>query len=461
MTTKTLLPLGRVFLSKAATLGTVSAAIVSAIPGQTVADFLQVAFWDESGRTKVWPLTITNNNGEAVCVLLPGRLIVSSRDGHTNVSEVYEYVLPTDPFASAPVEAGPKFTFGNMDCRGSELLVLPSGYVVCITYMHTYIAVLGAVRTLTGVWTYEGRFDFPTTNLSAFSSHTFAAARCPWDDSIVCFIWSDGGQGLDTGFLKVNSLGKLELIKTIPGWINRKLVNGTSTFQFGDMTPNGEIPSLWAVTDTAHNRVLVSLTNSDGKLLTTTLPNYRPEQNAAHPIVVGMGSDYKPSLVILAEAIVVSILHPMPIVAGPTPSVLYHTGYPYSACEMLCGTEKLAVLAFEPNLSLAVSPTRRDIVAKQQDGSIALLMFDPATTPMPTPDINLVASVMVSMSWSGADPANAGKFWLQQATSAAGPWNNVTDRWPIAVQGKVATPAYGPVIAVDGRSFYRLVPKIV
>ncbi|MEO6589832.1 MAG: hypothetical protein ABIP06_11055 [Pyrinomonadaceae bacterium] len=452
-----------------------SAAIVGKTTGQTATGLLQVAFWNDSGtKTATWPLTISNNNGQASCVLVNGKLIVSSQDPHTNISEVYEYSLPTDPFTSPVVEAGPKFTFGALEVdseghpnsRGSELIVLKSGHVACITYLHTFIAVLGAVRSKEGTWTYDGRFNFPTANLSAFSSHTFAAARCPWDDSIVCFLWSDGGVGLDVGFLRVSSAGRLELIKTIPSWINRKLISGTTEYEFGDITPNGEIPGLWAVTDEAQNRVLISLTNSYGKLLTTTDPRYRQVQNAAHPIVVAMTSDFKASAVIVAEAIVVSILHPMPIVVGPAPAVIYHTGYPYSACEMLRGSEKLAVPAFEPNLSLAVSTIRRDVVAQQPDRSVALLMFDsvptptPIPTPTPSPELNLAASVMVSMSWSGADPANAGKFWLQQAPAAAGPWTNVTDRWPISVQGKVAIPAYGPVVGIDSRAYYRLFPKI-
>lgn len=64
---------------------------------------------------------------------------------------------------------------------------------------------------------------------------------------------------------------------------------------------------------------------------------------------------------------------------------------------------------------------------------------------------------MISFSWSGSDPANAGLYMLQRAPAASGPWSNVGDRWPIGVAGRTST-ALGKLVVVDNAIYFRLLP---
>lgn len=464
-TTTQLLPQGRCFLQKIATLataaGTLKAAIIGPTPWQTAEGGVLLQLWDDKGRTAQWPIDVSNNTAEAVCVLLPGRLIVAWRgsDFRTIISE---FLLPNDPMANAPTKAIADFAFGDNQCRGNQLLVLPSGDVVCLTYVHAAVAVHGAHRAATtGNWKYDGYFTIPTRNPHPdAAAHQFAAAVCPWSGQVASFTWTDGEFGIDVGFFAIVN-GKLALVNSLPAWLNRELkVNGGPTdFVQGAMAPNGELPSLWAITDTANQRVLLSYTNGFGQPMQSSDPAITRTQNGAHPVVTAMGADLVPRLIAQAPAIIVSVLNPIPLMPG---AMLYWTGYPLAGYEVM-GDAGLLAVGTGANPQAAVDPLAHTWIYQQPGGTVAMVALDglvPLPEPLPTP-ATLVASNMVGFSWSGADPTGGvsgtpGKYMLQVGASANGPWQNISDHWPVnvATSGTMS----GALIQVEGK-FYRLVGR--
>lgn len=445
MTTKPLLPVGRTFIQKAANLGTWRAAILGPTTGLTVADTLRVALWDASGRTAVWNLpAVSNNSQEACCCLVQDRLIVACRPqaAAPNFSKtvVTEFRTPADPFTGASTFVS-QLIYGDSDSRSADFARLRTGEVVSMTAQHSSMTVCAAVRGVNGQWVDQGTFQLST---EIGNAHFFSCCAAPWaDNEVWAFMVLDGGKGIAAGvFNYVN--GKLQLTRTIP----TILKTGLPTSDYG---VNGELPALVATTDSTRNQILLTYTNNqwiDG------------HDQQAFPVVVGINSAGIPTGIARGSEVIVSIKNHVPVVATA------------SAIEMDYRTGNPAVTIVGPGFSI---PTRdgqfgwnqyaQELVYTQPDmkdangnlipGPVVLSILLPSPTPIPPAHPNLQISPMAYVSWSGADPTNAGTYMLQKGPSPTGPWTDFADHYPVAFQAPGVKQQNAPIGEANGE-FYRL-----
>lgn len=453
MITKTLLTVGRTFLQKSSTLGTLRASIIGPTTDSNVSDVLRVVFSDATGKTAVWPLaSVSNNCQEACCCLIQDRLIVSSRPQASGAAfsntVVTEFRLPADAFGSPPTFVL-QVIYGDRDSRGAELVKLQTGDVVSMTYQHTDMRVCANVRSVAGAWNPQGLF---TISPETGTSHQFSCCAAPWaSNELWVFDSMDGGKGVACGIFNVVA-GQLKLSRTIPVIVPTGL-------PVGPYKLNGEDPALVAVADFQRGQILLSFTNNefgvDG--------NGNVIQQMAYAAVVGVKSDGIPFGITKGFELVVSILNPCPIVSAATGVQLgWRGGKP--ATTIVSGATRIDThdgqFAFNPYAQEFVysQPSTTDPnTFKVTPGPVVLSILGGAT-PIPPPMATLIESPLSDLSWSGADPANAGLFMLQSGPSKDGPWTNITDHWNVQVQNLNPKQQAGEVLKV-GNTFYRLNPK--
>lgn len=440
-------------MQKMANKGPLRASIVGPTQGGTQG-MMRVVFSDATGKAKDWELPNVSNNGtQGCCCFVQDRLIVATRSesGFNNPNffktVVTEFKLPDDPF-SAPPDFVIQHLYGDSDSRGSELLLLKSGEVVSVTYQHTDMRVCASVRGTGGVWRTQGLFKISDEDGTA---HHFSMAAAPWaENEIWVFDTLDGGNGVACGVFTVTG-GTLALKKTIP------VLVPTGIQPWSEWNINGELAALIATTDAARNEICLSYTNIEfGNVHQTALP-----------VVIGIHQDATWHGITKGTEFIVSIHNTIPIVVNANGVAI---DYLVPGGIFVVGKERIPTRDGQ----FAWNQYAQEFIYSQPDtvdangnvvpGNLVLTILIPGPTPIPPPQTeNVVASIMCSLSWSGADPTgwNAsipGKFWLQGGPSAAGPWQNITDHWPISVQGKEAVPMAGPVVKV-GDVFYRITPR--
>ncbi len=445
MTTKTLLPVGRTFLQKFANRGQLRAVVVAAnaSPADN-SEVLRVVFLDGTGRTKDWPLSfVSNNTVEGCCALVTDRLIVSSRNSRTgpdySKTVITEFLLPSDPFASAPIFVN-QISYGDRDSRQSELLALGTGEVVSMTAQQIGLQMRGMLRLGNGAWIDQGLFTLPG-NFAA--SNFFSMCAEPWtQNGFWAYEVQDGGKGVSAGIFAAEG-GKLVLKTGIFPFIKQ----GAQPSE-GPWLVNGELPYLVATADAKRGRMIISYTN-------TEYPPPPPQQ-MAYPVCMEIKEDRIPVGLIRCAEAVPSILNPCPVIVTDSGVALdYRAGS--HADTLVDGTNRMPT----KNGQVAWNQYAHEFIYAQVDGALVLAttVAPPVPIPIPPPMANLVESPLSDLSWSGADPTNAGLFMLQSAPSKDGPWSNVTNRWNVQVQNLNPKQQTGEVLKV-GNTFYRLTPKV-
>lgn len=452
MTTKTLLSTGRSFLQKASVSGTTRSCIVGPTTGSTVADVLRVALWDGTGRAVEggWPLqNVSNNVTAACCCLVQDRLIVSTKietgGADFNKTLITEFKLALDPFAAPPTFVS-QMRYGDADSRSTELVKLQSGEVVSVTVQQHDLKVCAAVRSVAGAWTAQGLF---TLSPETGNSTLFSATAAPWaSNELWVFDNLDGGKGCAAGIFNVVG-GQLKLTRSIPVLVSSALQPAS------EWNWNGELVWPAAATDSFRNIIHLSYTNQE------FIPGV---QQQAFPVEIGIHQDGTWEGLHKGPEVVVSIKNQLPLaVTAGGVALNYRAGNP--AVTLVAGANRIQTRDGQ----VAWNPFAQEFVYAQPDttkagtfevvpGPIVLTTLG-GPTPVPTPDAIIVESPLSDLSWSGADPTNAGTFMLQSGPSATGPWTDITNHWPTRFQNVNAKQQVGVVIKVKDQ-FYRLTPKV-
>ncbi len=432
-----LLTQGRVPRQKVSTLGNLSAAIASDSPSASVAAVFNVVLWDTSNKYAVWPLDGVSANGtEACCCLFGDRLAVSIREYPGFKTKVFEFKLAADPFASKPSLVTALPSYGNADSSGAELVRLPSGEIVSMTYQHTDMKVCALMRDRFGIWDQAGFF---TLSDETGTSHFFSMCAVPWSNDLWAFMVKDGGNGVDLGIF-YNDNGVLTLKKTYPKVL-------PSRAGAGEISVNGELPFLVATED--GEQINLSYTNAEWIEIDGVV-----QQQQAFPVVTGFKADVVPFKVLKGPQVVVSIKNHIPIITLPDSIDMdYNLGNP--AVTVVTPTKKILT----KDGFYAWGTKRHDLVYVNTAGNVVLDTTDQVIPPepIPTPDAIIVESPMSDLSWSGADPGNIGTFMLQWSPSETGPWSDLTSHWPIRFQNVSAKHQSGAVLKI-GPNYYRLRP---
>lgn len=447
MTKITLLTGGRTFMQKIASLGPLNAAIVGTTPAPTAAGWLSVALYDAvSGRSGTLTLQGASNNcTEACCCLVADRLIVASKIAATgpdfSKTVLTEFVLAADPFAAPPVFFR-QVIYGDSDSRSSELLVLKTGEVVSMTVQHTGMRLTAAVRSGNGNWADQGTVTISTEDQA---SHWFSMCATPWESSgLWAFDTQDGGRGIAVGIFALEN-AMLVLKKSIPVFIPSKLP------EFGSYFVNGELAALVATADFKGQKINLSYTNTE-----FTTDEHGVRQQQAYPVAVEIDKAETWKGVKKASEVVVSIKNTLPMCVDDTGLVLsYRVDNPPQL--LVSGLNRtptvdgqIAWHEYRPEFIYTVTGP-----SPGSHGDLVLARMPGPTPAPPAPD--LVESPLSDLSWTAADPTNAGKFMLQWSASATGPWNDITANWAYRFQNPGAKAQVGKVLKV-GPNFYRLKP---
>lgn len=373
MITKQLLPLGRVFLQKVANLGNTRAAIISPTSGGSVTGNLQLALWDDKGRTAIWNLANASNNvSEACCALLEDRLIVATRV-QTSQTTILEYKLATDPFAAEPSYLS-KFLSGDDNSRGCELIVLFSKEVVCVTYQHTDMRCYVAARTTAGVWSDHGPFALSNEK---GTSHQFSACAAPWGATeFWVFDTMDAGLGIACGMFTLEN-GKPTMFRNIP------IIKPTGMQITDQWNVNGEVVSPVATTDYIRKQILLSYTNNEWK---------ENIDQMAYPVVVGIKQDGVPYGIYKAPEVVISILNKCPIVVTPNGVELhYRAGRPCVTYVM--GSTRLDT----KDCQVAWNQYAKEVLYATPNNQVMLTSLE-AVVPVPVPTPISLVSIQIQLA---------------------------------------------------------------